>query len=148
MSLVLASIVTIIIVYGIFALIPVRICAICAAVFLTWSALLVGYMLGWHDDIVLLGILMGGSVVGLSYKMEKYFRTKKLSGYWFVRMGIVAFGFYGVYSILLKNWDSVMITVLVSVVFGFLSLFFVKKKSAKNSNAHSTLRDRLEHCCD
>jgi len=46
---------------------PFRACALCAAVSLSWIALLARFYLGYTGDPLLIGILMGGSVVGVLY---------------------------------------------------------------------------------
>ncbi len=56
---------------------PIKICAFCAAVAMTWLGLLWWWLTRGIGDPLLLGILMGGSVVGLMYFLadklpEKY----------------------------------------------------------------------------
>ncbi|MEK7481446.1 MAG: hypothetical protein AAB633_01730 [Patescibacteria group bacterium] len=48
-----------------------RFCALCVSVSLTWLWLLVAYVSGRVDDALLIGILMGGSVVGLMYLLQR-----------------------------------------------------------------------------
>jgi len=47
-------------------------CALCLAVGLTWAGLLTAYRLGWFGDGVLLALIMGQSVTGIYYLLEKY----------------------------------------------------------------------------
>ena len=44
-----------------------KLCVICASVSLTWIFLLILYFLGKFEDLVVIALLMGGSVVGLYY---------------------------------------------------------------------------------
>ncbi|MFA4831196.1 MAG: hypothetical protein WC862_05270 [Patescibacteria group bacterium] len=54
-----------------------QICAICAGVSLTWIALLAGHWLGWLAiDPLLIAVLMGQSVVGLYYLLERKFAER------------------------------------------------------------------------
>ncbi len=46
-------------------------CALCAAVSLTWIVLLVAFYLGGSVHILLLGILVGTSITGISYLLEE-----------------------------------------------------------------------------
>lgn len=46
-------------------------CAICAGVALTWIGLLALYRTGRYHDAVLLGLLMGQSIVGIFYWAER-----------------------------------------------------------------------------
>lgn len=149
MLLILLTLVTIIVLYFIFAFLPSRICAICAAVSLTWLGLLFGYFMGWHNNLLWLGILMGGSVVGLSYKLETYFKKNNLTNFWLIRIFIIVFGFLAVYLFLNQDWDRFSLFVVIAVLFSFLSLFVVKKdKPTKNSKFTGELREKLDHCCD
>jgi len=50
---------------------PIKICALCGAVSIIWIILLTLFYLGYETDPVLLGILMGGSAVGLIYLLEQ-----------------------------------------------------------------------------
>ncbi|MBS3146565.1 hypothetical protein J4471_02605 [Candidatus Woesearchaeota archaeon] len=54
----------------------IKICAICAAVGLTWIALIVLSLIGYAIDRLILGILMGQSVVGIMYSIEKKINNK------------------------------------------------------------------------
>lgn len=48
-----------------------RFCAVCVTVSLTWLSLLVARLLGYAVNQTLMGILMGESVIGLYYLIEK-----------------------------------------------------------------------------
>jgi len=49
----------------------VKICAICLAVTLSWLLLLTMLRLGYIDDMLVVGILMGQSSLGVYYLLEK-----------------------------------------------------------------------------
>jgi len=48
-----------------------KVCAMCAAVFTTWLGLLVLLVLGKDVDPLMIGVLMGGSVVGVMYLLRE-----------------------------------------------------------------------------
>ncbi|NIO42897.1 MAG: hypothetical protein GTO41_23720 [Burkholderiales bacterium] len=48
-----------------------RFCVICTSISVTWVALLVLYWLGLFDQPVIIAVLMGQSIVGLYYFIEK-----------------------------------------------------------------------------
>src|SRR3989344_9605459 len=48
-----------------------KVCALCAAVSTTWLGLLVMRLIGFEIDSLVIGILMGGSAVGIMYLLEK-----------------------------------------------------------------------------
>ena len=45
-------------------------CVICASIATTWVALLVLHYLGYFSDLIIVGILMGQSIVGVFYLLE------------------------------------------------------------------------------
>ena len=53
------------------SLFSVKVCALCAAVATTWIILVVLFYLGTNINLTLVGILMGGSVVGVMYLLEQ-----------------------------------------------------------------------------
>lgn len=147
--LLLITIVSIILLYFIVALSPLKVCAICTSVSLTWLGLLITYFLNIHQDVLLIGILMGGSVVGVMYQLEKYFKNKKLTNFWFIRILLISFGFASVYLLLLNKWEELTWLVVLVILTSFSSLFFVKPQEIKKLNeSESKLKEKLEHCCD
>src|SRR3990167_6999972 len=44
------------------------VCPICAGVFLTWVGLVSAHFMGYSIDLVVPGLLMGGSVVGIAFQ--------------------------------------------------------------------------------
>ncbi len=53
-----------------------KVCALCAAVSTTWLGLLVMKLSGFEVDPLIIGILMGGSAVGIMYLLEKKMSEK------------------------------------------------------------------------
>lgn len=75
-----------------------KICAICAAVSLTWVSLIILKLIGYTIDKLILGILMGQSIVGIMYYIEKKMKNKLLLS--FSRLFIIAFGTLIVYYVI------------------------------------------------
>jgi hypothetical protein len=48
-----------------------HICVLCSSIVLTWASLLVLYKLNKFDNVALLGLLMGQSVTGIYYALDK-----------------------------------------------------------------------------
>jgi len=67
----LAITVLFVLLIGLQSLFNLKICALCGAVSSTWIVLLVMFYVGIFNNPVLLGILMGGSVVGAMYLLEQ-----------------------------------------------------------------------------
>ena len=62
-------------------IIPVKICPICAGVSLTWLWMLFGMGYGFlsvEKYQIVIAILMGGSVVGITNKLEEKYKAFKL----------------------------------------------------------------------
>lgn len=156
MSLIFFALVSIVILYFAFIFtrrfLPLKICAICAAVALTWLGLLIAYFLNWHDNLLVPGIMMGGSVVGIMYKTEKYFQQKQLTNFWLVRLLIIVFGFLNVYLIATEQWNVLLTVVLFMALAGFGMLFLVKEKKSSamvaDTKLEQELKEKMEHCCD
>jgi hypothetical protein len=54
----------------------IKICPLCAGVFLTWTALLAMSWLGYAVDRTIVAVLVGESVVGLYHLAEKKFKAE------------------------------------------------------------------------
>lgn len=59
------------IILGLKKLLSVKACALCGGVALTWVGLLMLYKLGIFTDAILLSLLMGQSVTGIYYTIDK-----------------------------------------------------------------------------
>lgn len=132
-----------------------KICAICAAVSLTWLGLFLLWLAGLKIDLLLIGILMGGSVVGIMYAAEGYFKQRKWRRFWLLRILIIIFGFGLVYSLLSKEW-SVVILFLALILMGTPVILSIartngRKESARGGKAKNKasleLEKLLEDCC-
>lgn len=134
-----------------------KICAVCAAVSLTWLSLLVLWFAGLEIELLLIAILMGQSIVGIMYKSEEYFKQKKLRRFWFARLLIIVLGTLFVYFLLKEQWPAFLAVIIVGLL---LTAFFLpltqEKKTEKaktkeqNKNfqkAVSKLEKLMEDCC-
>jgi len=132
--------------------IPFRFCAICYSVSLTLIALfLLDASNLFEVDPVLISILMGGSVVGIMYRLEKYFKDNKLRNFWIVRIGFVVLAILFSYYLLNRKWDNLMLVVIL-IIFGITFAFIFSKQieqSTKKSNKlFGKIGKDLENCCD
>ena len=90
----------------------VKICPFCAGVALTWLWMLSAYYLGYGTDLTILAMLMGGSVVGISYTLEKY-RAQSLAA----RTIFIVSGFEAVYSLINAEWAWFFASFLIALSF-------------------------------
>lgn len=120
-----------------------RPCAICAAVSITWLALLPLWFLGKEVDLLVVALLVGGSIVGLMYRAEKKLGS---GGYfWLLRLLLIVGGISAVYLFLREVW---LWFIIVSFVFIFLLLWVYLASFNKKQPGSGELQKKLEHCCD
>ncbi len=77
-----------------------KICAICATVVSTWSVLLVMKLIGYTVNQVVLAILMGQSMVGIMYFLEKRARSTDNDKLRLLKPFVIIFGTLVVYWII------------------------------------------------
>lgn len=53
-----------------------KFCVLCASISLTWIALVVSYWLSLFNDLVLIALLVGNSIVGIYYLIERKIAEK------------------------------------------------------------------------
>jgi predicted neutral ceramidase superfamily lipid hydrolase len=116
-----------------------KFCVICASVSTMWMALLVLYWLGRFDQPVIIAVLMGQSVVGLYYFLEKntaealhIFRLPLL-----LTLTLVAFVALGA-TIDLQEGVG-----LLAAIWGVLSLLYLYRQNPKTK----IVVDRIIACC-
>lgn len=125
-----------------------KVCAICYAVSLTWLALLGLFLTHSSIDPLLIAILMGQSVVGLMYQLEKWFGQQRWPGFYLVRLWLILGGIAFTYLLLIRNWPWFWLATSVSFVLGILLIFYLTSLAAKPDDKNpSAWRNRLDNCC-
>src|SRR3989344_2880435 len=112
-----------------------RICPICAGVSGTWIWLLASRFLGYEIDLIILALLMGGSVVGLSSKLDKNWKIP-----------FIPLGFIATYNLLLENWTILLISLVILSLLSFAFLL-LHKKSNLNKETNQELEQKMKNCC-
>ncbi|MDP2722210.1 MAG: hypothetical protein Q8O72_05605 [Bacteroidales bacterium] len=136
----------------------VKICAVCAAVSLTWIALVVLKIFGIQVSNVLLGILMGESVAGVMHlfdNLEKKEGTHRMS---WVKVFIILAGTLLVYLFLIHGFSvGLMIGTIFLTLFGIIIYRTVKGQKSKEivhnnygkfKQEIEKLEERFDRCCD
>jgi hypothetical protein len=138
-----------------------KICAICAAVGLTWITLLILKWSGFLIDNLLIGILMGESIVGIMYLFEKKIKEAKKENLLWLKVFIILIGTSLVY-LLLSEFYGLGFWILLLISFVFLIYILISMKSSvrkknkwvvehkygKFSKEIKKLEEKFEHCCD
>ena len=118
----------------------VKVCALCAAVSTTWLGLLTMKLIGFEVDPLIVGILMGGSAVGVMYLLEA-----KISK----RYSILKFPFlltlFTLVYVLLTGFREELLTYLIilSLWVVFLIIFLM----GGNIVAFKKIGKKLIECC-
>lgn len=117
----------------------VKLCAICSAVSLTWLVLLSIYLTRGDTDPLILGILMGGSAVGVMY----YLSSKLSEKYQLLRFPFLISLFWVIYQVIRTGGpviQELLIIVGMWIVFGTIFLFY-------QNNRLKEIGKRLIECC-
>lgn len=116
-----------------------KFCVICASVSVTWIILLVFFILGKFHEPIFLGVLMGESMVGLYYFLEK-----RVAQPWHIfRLPFLLSATVVIFLILKPQsytWQTVLFIGILWILFGFLFIYRSNKKIKKSV-------DRIIACC-
>lgn len=131
---------------------PFYICPICAGVSGTWLWMLIGALIGQLPIInyqLPISILMGGSVVGLTYQGEKYLVSIKASAnkvlLW--KSLFIPAGFATVYGLVTAFWQ---LFIAALAVVGIVAVGFLLPDSGKNKQENkkiSEIEEKMKNCC-
>ncbi|MEK7144923.1 MAG: hypothetical protein AAB794_03675 [Patescibacteria group bacterium] len=127
-------------------MLPFTVCPICAGVFLTWVGLVSAHVMGYQVDLVVPALLMGGSVVGIMYQLEKKLQNVSPGRTLLFKILFIPAGFVAAYGLLERSWTILTL----AVVFLFLvSLAFTASGRTRNSHEEtvSSIENKMEDCC-
>lgn len=103
--------------------------------------MLVGYYMGYAIDAAVIGLLMGGSPVGIAYVLEKKLPEGRSPIWW--KFFAIPPGFALMYGLLTAS----MPWVVGSAVFlASIAAVFFRKHSGGNTRV-AQMEKSLEHCC-
>lgn len=125
-------------------ILPFRLCPICAGVSGTWLWLLGAKAWGYEVDLLVPGILMGGSVVGIAYQLEK--RLPPSRSPLLFKTLFIPVGFAAAYNLVSFRWfASLGLVVLLAI----LALAFLGKPRLpkRESAAVEELEEKMKNCC-
>ncbi|MBI2607884.1 MAG: hypothetical protein HYW51_03600 [Candidatus Doudnabacteria bacterium] len=120
-----------------------RVCAICAGVSLTWILFLLTGLFGYQINWFIPAILMGGSVVGITYWLEKHLAPRQLN--LFAKTLLILMGFYAAYEIIQQSWYP---AIIAAVIFLIIIIYYLRFSSKQQST--KTIQDlekKMDDCC-
>jgi hypothetical protein len=120
-----------------------RICLICVLVSATWIGLLIARGLGYPVDLSLIAMLMGGSVVGITYTLSKRLDEARVMPW---KLTAIPLGFLIVYAALYQWWPIASTAAIIVVALGF---YFFRKSSSMSARAvdATELEKKMKECC-
>lgn len=127
---------------------PFKICPICAGVSGTWLWMLAGKFLGYEVDLVMLALLMGGSVVGIAYQIEKRLPSNRSPLLW--KTLFIPTGFIAVYSVISSWW---LVFIVLAAFLIVLALVFTEQEKSNKATATTQnpkveeLEKKMKNCC-
>ena len=121
-----------------------KICPVCAGVAGTWAWMLVARFIGYEVDLMILSMLLGGSIVGIAYQIEKRSLPRQSSV--LLKISFIPIGFISVYGLLSQWW--IMFGISMIVLLGIAFLFLRQSKNPDNSQKTiEDLKEKLKNCC-
>lgn len=121
-----------------------KICPICAGVSVTWLWMLVVLALGLPVETPVVAMLMGGSVVGIAYQLEKRLPSGRSSVLW--KTSFMPLGFAAAYW--LVNFDWRPLAAALGAIAVLVVLFFAPwSKRHVDSRSVRALEDKMKDCC-
>jgi len=125
-------------------LLRVPVCPICLGVGGTWLWMLIGRSLGYAVDATMLSILLGGSVAGIAYLVEKRLPLGRSPMLW--KTLFIPAGFVAAYGLAASQWILFAVTGVALVL---LAAFFLLRtgSSAEPSETVEELKKKMQQCC-
>ncbi|MDO8514012.1 MAG: hypothetical protein Q7S50_00540 [bacterium] len=127
-------------------ILPFKVCPVCAGVFLTWVWLLGAYFLGYQIALVVPALLMGGSVVGIVYQVEKKLRNVSAGAFLLWKAFFIPAGFVAAYAVLEQLWTGLFLAVAFLVA---ISAWFLSSNSRPDSRKETAeeIEKKMKDCC-
>ncbi|MBK5204904.1 MAG: hypothetical protein JJD98_05700 [Polaromonas sp.] len=119
-------------------------CPICLGVGGTWLWMVVARESGYAIDTTMLPILLGGSVVGIAYLVEKRLPPGRSALLW--KTLFIPFGFVAAHALATPHW--VLLAVMV-LTLALLTAFFLHSPAASTqaNDMVGELKEKMKNCC-
>ena len=122
----------------------VPVCPICLGVGGTWLWMVIGRSFGYAVDTTMLAILLGGSVAGIAYQLEKRLPPGRSPLAW--KTLFIPGGFVAAYALAAPQWA---LFAMASVALALLAAFFLLPRGATGeaSDTVEELKKKMQNCC-
>jgi hypothetical protein len=127
-------------------ILPFIVCPICAGVFLTWTGLIGAHFMGYRIDLIVPALLMGGSVVGIAYQLEKKFNSLSSDALLLRKALFIPAGFVAAYAVLEQLWTMFF---FAAAFLSLISLAFSSSSRMSGSRRETVggIERRMKDCC-
>ena len=122
----------------------VTMCPICVGVGGTWLWMIVGRSLGYAVDTAMLSILLGGSVVGIAYQVERHLPPGRSPLLW--KILFIPAGFVAAYALAMPQW-TLFAVVSVGLVLLAVSFVLPSGSAEQESKTVAELKEKMRKCC-
>ena len=122
----------------------VPICPICLGVGGTWLGMVIVRSLGYAVDTTMLAILLGGSVAGIAYQLEKRLPPGRSPLLW--KTFFIPAGFAAAYALAQPQWPLFAVTGVALVL---LTAFFLIPPGVPGEGSETVedLKKKMQNCC-
>lgn len=124
-----------------------KVCPICVGVSCTWLIMLFIRFFGTAVDSSILGILMGGTVVGIAYQGEKQLAKGRSQLLW--KLLFIPLGFLFMFGVIEYNALSILLSSVAIVVIAYIFLRVPAKMPAQTVSQKDAeaIEEKLNNCC-
>jgi len=125
-------------------LLRLPLCPICLGVGGTWLWMVAAREFGYTVDATMLAILLGGSVAGIAYQVEKRLPAGRSALLW--KTLFIPLGFVAAYALAAPRW-ALLGTVSVALL--VLTAFFMMAPGAPTAESEQVeeLKKKMQECC-
>lgn len=120
------------------------VCPVCVGVSGTWMWMLGARLAGFGADATILATLLGGSVVGVAFQLEKRLRPGRSPLLW--KALFLPVGFIAAYGLAVSNWGLAAAAIAVLLI---LAAAFVLPSGLSRGNEAvvDKLEEHMKKCC-
>jgi hypothetical protein len=106
-----------------------KLCAICSACSMTWITLLLlrQFEIVEIED-TLIGVFMGGSVAGIMFELQEYFKKQNIKSFWIIRLLEITSGFYLAYSVAIWDVNMILIGTFATIIVSIITIMLIRRK--------------------
>ena len=125
-------------------LLRIQVCPICVGVASTWLWMLIGRTYGYAVDATMFSMLLGGSVVGVAYLLEKRLPQGRSPSLW--KALFIPLGFVAAYAIAVPLWGVFAVAAVALVL---LAAFFLARPAVSETPSETVeeLKRKMQQCC-